>query len=784
MFRYNLKLAFRSLNNDKSNTAINLFGLAVGMASVILIFLYVQFELSYDKSHSKHDRVYSVVSQFGRDQLKDMPICIRVDNNIVKAKYPEVEELTQLYSGWYPNIVSGENRFNKFKLNYVDSNFYKVFDLNFVSGDCQTAFKSPKNVVLSETTAKAIFGNKEALNETLIINGKQRMVSGVVKRFPSNSHINFDLLLPMTAIYKIEQMTGLEFLTYVLFKDNVDTDAAADKVITYYGNKLKELAKKFGFKTGSYMLKLTDIHLYSKGEYFQNSGDVKTVVVYIVLAILILLIAIINFVNIMITKYDEKMIEIGLKKAIGASKRSIMGQYLSMSLVLSFSAVVLALIFVELMLPFFNDIVNSQLVLSYSSNIALLASVPLLALFIGLIAGVYPAVYLSLYSPSSIIRGTVGGRGKSGRLTKILVVSQFIISMFLISSHLIMHRQIDYWEKIDLGWKPEKVIEVSSINRKLRRSYPSIKEALMKNPLILSVSASDHHPGGGASGQGFCFVGQNQNEGWSFNEYRVKADYFKTLGIEIVEGRAFMETNISDKNTIIINQAGVKSLGVDNVVGRDVMYHGRVHKIIGVAKDFNYESLHSTVKPLMFTFRSHGLGTIIINYGQRNLKEVKSYIQTTLKEFDPGCKIEFILTESRCRNRYQKEKRHRSLINTFSVLSLVLALLGLYALTIFMVQRRTKEIGIRKVSGATVFEISTLLLKTYIVWIAIAFLVATPLTVYVMNMWLEQFAYRVDVGFVPIVLSLLVTSFVVLLTVGYNTWRAANQNPVKSLRYE
>ncbi len=784
MLWYKLKLSFRSLAKDKLNSIINIFGLAAGMAAVILISLFVQYELSYDKFNSKYNRIHRLISQLGMESTQDYAINRRLNHEQFKENIPGLEEITQLYQGWECEIIYNEKRFFNFDLRFVDDNFNKVFDIDFLRGNPQEALKDPKSIVISEKTANIIFGNIDVVGTQVTLNGIDCTVSGVTRNLPSNSHYDFEVLAPLKYIYPIDAKSGLEFYTYALTKQTADEETVLANTVKEY-RKIIDGFQENGYKTGAYFQKLSDVHLHSKNLHsITANGNFEIVLIYIFLAILILFIAVINFINIMTVKFEGKIKEIGMRKAIGATRWELIKLFVGNSILLASIALIFGLILAEVFLPHFRYLIHRNLILDYSNNLLLSLGVPLLAIIVGVISGVYPAIFISKPSPSSALSGGIKMNGKNV-LTKFLVVFQFTISIVLISTLYILNQQVSYVKNADLGFNPEKVVAIGNMNAKINQSYFSIKEELVKLPTIQYVSASDHIPGGGTSGQAFTLLGQEENNVKSFSSYRIQPDYFKTTGIDLIDGKSFKETGGFHQKGIIINESGVKFLNLDNVIGVNVEYQGEIQEIIGVVKDFNYQSLHSKVKPLMFTHNSFDMiSDILIRYQGDNLPNILKEVTRVICKFDPGYVLDYTIIEDFCRNKYKSEEESIQLMGYTSIISLVLALLGLYALSLFMVQKRTKEIGIRKVTGASEWEITSLLFSNFLKWLAIAFIIAVPISYFIMQHWLEQFAYHISIGPLPFVFAGLITAVFALLVVGGQTWKAANQNPVDSLRSE
>lgn len=781
MLWHNIRLTFRGILKDKQNAVINILGLAVGMAAVILILLFVQHELSYDKFNSKYERIYRLTSKIDN---KEYGINLRLETNSFKNKLPEIEEVTQLYRS-YPIVEFESKRFTSLVQYYADPNFHKIFDLDFIYGEAETAFNQLNALVITEKTAQLIFGEINPLGKQILIDETISTIGGVVRNLPVTSHYHFDILIGMVSNLELETLGGLEFPTYILLKKGVDKKEALHKASELYNKIISKKARAYGAEGSGKFEALTDIHLHSRvHNHLGYQGSFISVIILLSLALIILMIALINFINIMTVQYETKMAEIGLRKAIGANRKQLITQFLGNSFILTGIAFLLAIILSEIFLPSFNHLVNRKLTPDYINNIFCSLSLLLMIFFTGLISGIYPAFYISKFKASDILKGTINRNRGTSKLTKTLVIFQFTISIVLITNLMIIRQQLHHLENTKLGFHPEQVISIEGLSQRLIKSYPYIKDELLKNPRIISVSASDHYPGGGTSGQAFCLKGQDPNEQKGCDEYRVQPDYFKTLGIELISGRVFSEQIESDKNNIILNEKAAKMFSKTNLIGQEVIFDTDKCIIQGIVKDFNFESLRTNIKPLMFSYRSFTLNGILIKYSGHTLGNLKNEIEKILRKFDPIYNLNYQMIEDLNRNRYRSEKNSKKISTYASTLSILLALLGLYALTLSMVQKRTKEIGIRKVTGASVFQISSLFLGTFSKWIVIAFIIAIPLSWYSMSLWLEEFAYRINIGIAPFLIAGITTLLVACLTVGLQTWKAANRNSIESLRYE
>ncbi|WP_321296775.1 ABC transporter permease [Marinifilum fragile] len=786
MLWHNIKLSFRGLLKEKLNSTINIVGLAIGMAAVLLISIYVQHELSYDKHNTKHDRIFRILTKVIQEEKEEiLPICLRLTGDNFARHIPEIAEVTEVYNLNYLNLKIADKKFRGIKALCVDTNFHKVFTLEKLSSaNPNKLFSTPNSAVINRSTAKKLFNTTDAVGKEFESMGKTFTIASVVEDIPLTSHYDFDVLIPFTASEYMNNMKSLEYLCYALLKTEINTHKALDKINRLYNEKLNDRFGVYNLKVESLTQKLTDIHLKSNYEtHLKPQGKINSIYIQIILAALILVIAIINFINILVVQYDSKLSEIGLQKAIGATRFGVIKRIFVLTLIMVLFAILLGIIISEILLPFFSDLMNRNLSINYFGNPILYLGIPLLAILVGILSGLYPSFIISKYSPASIIKGNTKSNHKTNKLSQALVVFQFTISMVLIASVIIVQMQIKFMKESNLGFEPDKVIAINNLSGKQAQSYESIKQELLNNPNIADVSASSHLPGGGCSGQGLKMANTSDEATKLINEYRVAPGYFELLGIQFIAGSAFDDFSKADEKSIILNEKALELLNIKDAVGKDVIFHDTIYSIKGVVKDFHYASMSEEIQPLMFSY-SKRVDNILIKAKHHQYSSVLDDIKRIITQFDEGRAINYELIDDICRNRYLKEEQEESLAISSSILSILLALLGLYALTLFIIQRRTKEIGIRKVAGASIPQIIRLLFSTYAKWLLIAFVISIPSVWFIMHVWLENFAYKVQIGVLPFLISGIITTLFALLTVSVQTWKAANQNPIESLRYE
>ena len=780
------KLIIRDLIKNKFYSFITIFGLAVGMAATILLFIYAQHEFSYDKFHADNDRIFRLNSDIKSEFKQILPICLRLQDSLVQKQIPEVEDIFQLYMFGEVEFFNGDKLHKKIQMAFCDPSINNVFTLKYLAGNPDNALKNPESLVLTKKVAEKIFGSIDVIGKSLkcVDLKKEYTVSGVIDDFPATSHIEFGVLAPTTYFAYMKYFGGLEFLTYVKFKKNINLSDGCAKLVKFYDETVAKRFEGSGWNVSGFLINIKDIHL--KADFNSTLGfdaPLKNVYIYLTMALIVLLIAIINFVNLLTVQYEGKSKEIGVQKAIGASRKEIIINFLGKSLAFSVIALIIAAIIVEFFIPSFGNIVNRDLVFTYRNDVFLIIGLPLLAIITGLISGIYPAFIISNYPPTLAIKGLSNSKKGSNRLTQLLVIFQFSITIFFLTCLLTINNQVRYMKNADLGFNYDRVVAITGLNEKLVRSYPSIKDALKNDPNITSIGASHHLMGGGVSGQSVTIVGGETPDYKPINEYRVLPGFVETLDFKFILGRAFDETIESDKAGVILNQNAVKMLGITDPLKTELFMNDTKRNVIGVIKDFHYSSFETSIEPIIFSY-SRGLNYIMLKIKSDNVKSVLGNIESVLKGFDSQYVLDYQFIEDIYHQKFKQHEQTEVLSSLASTLSLILAMLGLYALAMFSVYKRTKEIGVRKVNGASSFQVVTILLSKYIKQVIIAFLVAAPISYIVMTNWLNGFVYRVKFSPVILVLSGIIVLLVALITVLGLSWNVASKNPVDSLRYE
>lgn len=785
MLQYNFKLILRSLKNGKLISFVTILGLSVGMAATILLFLYVKYELSFDKFNTKYDRNYKLINSIIDDKSQVLDICISLNDTVFSEQIPEIESMVQFYM--YGDVTADYSgkRIGNLSQIFADPSVFNTFTFHFIEGTTQNAFASPSSIVLTQQTAYKLFGDSLALGKTIKIENQLFTVSAVVDNWPTNSNLTFDLMLAKSSIPFIQNLGGAEFITYFTLKDGVNHASATEKIRKFYLEELNNRFKGSGYDFDAELQPMSKIHLYSSYQPRVGiSGNITIVYIYAFLSVLILAIAIINFINLLTVKYESKTKVISIQKAIGASRRTLVLQALGQSITFAYISLFFAAIIVEFTIPYFSNLVNRSLILSYSEDTTLLLALPLLALVVGVVSGIYPALLLSNSPSIHLLKNLVVVKNGHNRLTTALVVFQFAIAIGLLSCIFIINNQLTYMKSADLGLNPKQVIAFGGITEKLHKSFPAVRDVIASEPNVLAVSGSHHLPGGGCSGQGVETLGGENRNKLSINEYRVRGGYFELLQIGKVEGRFLTDNAEAEQFNLVMNEAAIKALGINDPLNQQVAFNNEPgFRIVGVVKDFHYASLRESIEPIVFR-TTQQLSYILVRTSSTNVADVIGKIDARLKEFDSEYLPNHRILENVFRNRYKAEEQSMLLTSLASALAFILALLGLYTLTLFMVNKRIKEIGVRKIVGASNVEIVTMLIWVFSRWILVGFIVAIPISYYVMDRWLNGFAYKVEIMPWPFLSAGLIALVVALLTVGWQAYRAAVQNPVDALKYE
>jgi len=756
--------------------------MAIGMATAILILLWVQDEWSYDRHFENADELYRVIenqnlSGGGSSMIVPTPGALAP---ALKEEYPEIIRAVRLCPN--PLTLQKKGEFIEETVISTDKDFLKMFGIRFIRGDINTALDDPHSIVITEETAKKYFGNEEALGKTVASRGFNVTVTGVVKSMPENSHIQFNILIPVEWLSLLAAHTdgwNERFNTYIELKKGTESKIVEAKIHDFIKRHNKESNSEI------FLQNIKKVHLYSLGKYFADSygtGDITYVRILSMIAVFILIIACINFLNLSTAQSSRRAREIGVRKVAGANKRKIVFQFLGESLLIVLVAHVIAMIFVELLLPGFNTLIGKQLSVNYQSAGLYIGLISVI-LFCGLLAGSYPAFYLSSLKPLDVIKSVINRNPGNAGFRRVLVIFQFSLSILLIICTLIVKMQLKYIQNKNLGFSKDNIGYFMFPTRPSDPKLESLKKELINNPDILCVTRAWNPFYNEVTRNGFSWAGKKEGDDVYFHVLGADVDYAKTYKLELKEGRFFSSEFSTDNTAIVINEEAAKILGFRNPIGEIITTsRGSKLNIIGVVKDFHIQSLHYKIGPLIMQIGSSN--NFYIKMKPDKIISTVDFIKTTFKSFDPGLPIDFHFLDDDYDNLYRTERRMGKIFSYFSLLAIIISCLGLIGLSSFMTERRTKEIGIRKINGAKATEIFYLLSGEYIIWVMISIIIACPIAWYAMNKWLQNFAYRIDLTWVVFALAGIFALLIALLTVSFQSYKAASKNPVEALRYE
>ncbi len=809
MIRNYFKIALRNLTRHKFISFVNLFGLTVGLTCCLLILSYILHELSYDKFQPNASRVYRITRSFNNPQTGAQSLNL---STIAPAFGPylindfkEIESMTRLLSNNITTLKYGDKMLNEQNVYFADDKFFDFFKTDVIKGNPQKGLAGPYSVMMTEETAKKYFADEDPMNKVVRINLGiyfDFKVTGIYKPLPANTHLHPDIMISLptlndSAIYGAENMRtsfgNNSFFTYIRLPENYNP-ANLEKQFPAFVNRIMPVQANNKFKpsqgTKLSLQKLTDIHLTSHTDYeAEENGDIKRVYIFSAIALFILLIACINYMNLSTARSALRAREIGIRKTVGAERKEIMVQFLSESVLVSWIAMLLAFGLTWLSFPLLNSLSGLQLGMSILLKWQIIVPVILTPFVVGIISGIYPALFMSSFQPVNVLKGLVKSGGFSFR--KILVIVQFAISIILIISTAVVFSQMRFMQTKSLGFNKDRIITLP-YNSELNNKFEPFRTELLSNSVIKNAGRSSRIPTGRLlDAMGSRVVSGDTLAPISADIKFVSADqdFISTYGVDIISGRGFSRDFSLDTSAFLINESAARVLGFnsnEDVIGKNFGYGNRNGKLIGVFKDFHFESLHQRIVPLVLLIpRSpDNYGRISIKIGGGNMSNALKHIEKTWNTFLPEIPYEYSFLDENFARLYKTEEKQKMILGLFSSLAIFIACLGLFGLSAFAISQRIKEIGIRKVLGADVSTIVSLLSKDFLKLVGIAALLAFPVAWYYMDKWLQDFAYRISMPWWVFILAGILAAIIALVTIGFQAIKAALANPVKSLRTE
>lgn len=804
MIRNYLKTAWRNTRKNKLFSFINILGLSIGIATCFIIMLYVQDELSYDRFNKNADNIARVVFHADINGGKiDESVSMPPVAQTMKRDFPEVEDATRILSFGTPKIIYNNTVFKDDRFALVDPNFFSIFTLPMIKGDAKTALAQPGGIVLTQETAEKFFGKQEPIGKIIQVNtdsNRVYKVTGIIKNIPANSHFHFDAFGSLTSWANATSDTWLggSYHTYLLLRPGTDIkkmEARFPAMVEKYmgpqiqqqmGLSLHDFITK-GNSLGFALQPLKDIHLNSNTTTeFEPGGNATYVYIFGGVAIFMLIVACINFINLSTAGASKRAKEVGVRKVAGSGKLQLISQFLSESILITFFALFIAFALVQLALPAFNNISGKHLSFDVKPIFAFIG----LGLLVGVVAGIYPAFYLSSFKPIAVLKGKLTANNKSFGLRSGLVVFQFFISVALIIGTIVVYQQMKYIQNKDLGFNKEQILTIPN-SYALGSNEQVFKQQMLQDSRIVNATASYYKPAGPSNyNNALAFPQGNDNLVVDGVEYHVDENYIPTLGMKMVSGRNFSKEFATDSLGIILNETAAHALGWNDMtaVGKTVVRQnsGRGNNIpfhiIGVVKNFNFKSLHEAISPLYMTLQPEG--GLIFKIKTADVAGLLATMKKNWDAYNTGEPFTYDFMDDLFNKTYSTEQKTGSILNIFSVLIILVASLGLFGLVTYTAEQRTKEIGIRKVLGASVSQVTQMLSKEFLKLVLIASLIAFPVAWWAMNKWLQSFAYRISISWWIFLVAGFGALLIALITVSFQAIKAAIANPVKSLRTE
>ncbi len=806
MFKNYLISAFRNFVRNKFYTILNILGLSIGMATFIFILFYVNDESGYDKHHVNHPRIYRIDSEYSISNKVDRFAIAPIPMGpAMKLEFPEVEKFVRFANAGNVLIKHDNKEYYEERFYFTDSTIFDVFTHEFVLGSHENALVEPKTMILTEKIANKYFGNENPVGEILTTGqGTSYKIIGVVKDLPANSHLKFDALISGTTIAEeqgVEDFNSMEpmrfwnigVITYVMLNENSSIESIHEKFEAFYDKYYKPIGEQINASYSLLTTPLAETHFRSDLAADEPIGNKAYIFIFSAVGVLVLLLAAINYMNMATARSANRSREVGIRKVSGAYRQQLIWQFIGESVMLSIIAALIALFLVYLLMPDFNNITEKTI--AYGSNPAIFIIIAAVALLTGLLSGIYPAFYLSSVSPVTALRGSGDTSAKSkGRMRKILVIVQFFIAIFMIIATIAVSNQLNYLKNKNLGFSKKDVIVMQLQDSAFRSKGEIFKKELLNNPNIVGVTRSTQVPGNISWIQVMNVEKDSQMVQSSLILAQVDYDFLDVLDMEIAKGRNFdINMSTDDTGAVIINETGARSLGwYDDPVGKRIDYNidlegnvGRPMKVIGMVKDFHFRSLHNAVEPMILFIAQFNPYHVSVRIKEDKTREALDYIEQTWNDFGAKRPFDYYFLENNLNDMYEAEEKIEKIFSIVTFLTIFIALLGLLGLSSFIAEQKKKEIGIRKVVGASVADILLLLYTEFLVLIMIAFIIAVPVAWWRIDIWLkDSFVYYQNPGWYTFLLAGAMALVVGILTISYHILRAATSNPVDAIKYE
>ncbi len=768
---------------------INLLSLAFGISIAIIMILFISYELSFDKFHKYKDQIYRVSLKETTKEGENTGSAITAAvGPSFYSEFPEVTDFIRVRTPSSGYLATKNENIHCNKISYADSSFLRVFSFPLVEGDNKTALSAPFSIVLCESIASKLFPNETAVGKTLRLNNNKLLsVTGVIEDPPQNSTIQFEALISFSSLNHESAMFlgwdgGWQFVTYLVFAPDYPVQSFNEKTKDFMFRNINQKYEQYGAYLEPVFEPLSRIYMHSEAEdSYGPSGSPGYILIFSIVTLLILILAIINFINLKTAYSSIRAKEVGIRKVFGAKKENLVFQFLGESIGTSFLSLLIALVLVEMLLPGLNNFLNKDLQLFSHEHWYLIAGLPLIAIIIGFLAGYYPAFYLSSFSPIRVIHGKqVTGAGKQ-RFRNILILFQFSISIMLIISTATFNKQFKFILNKETGFEKDEILSIPLISDDARKNYPLLKQKLQSIPEITASSASSSPLGYGLTMNGY--VPDGKEKPVMINVVDIDNDFIKTYGLEIISGRNF-SLSPGDQSKFMVNKAFVNTMNWESPIGKFISRDGK-HEVIGVVNDFHFAPLHQKIMPLILTNKPYsGFDYLNIRFQTKDINALLKNIKKIWSETETEDPFIYSFLKNDLEQEYDTEKKMDTLLFYLTILAILIAIMGLFGMSVFTTLQRTKEIGIRKVMGANSTEILLMMLKEFSIWILMASLIAWPVSWYVIQKFLRDYAYKIDMPYLYFILATLATLILAWLTVGYQSYKASMTIPAKTLKYE
>lgn len=795
MLKNLFKVAFRNIGKDRIYSLLNILGLTLGITCSLFLLLYLLNELSYDRFHTQKDRIYRVVTHFTEsDNQFTWPSAQIPLAQELEEKYTEVEHAVRFISTGRELFENPEQdvRFYEEDFYYVDSTIFDVFSFSLLAGDPANVLIKPNTAVLTQETAQKYFGNEDPIGQTFKNGDKIYEITGLVEDVPKNSSLEFDALLSRASLPdELGGWGGWGVGTYLLLKEGTSRQVGEEALASVNKERVVPVFESFGTAgvTIRYWLQpLADIHLKSDfGDGETGSGDISYIYIFTAVAFFILIIASINYMNLATARATRRAKEVGVRKTMGSFRGQLISQFLTESTLLTFIALLASLLLVAVLLPSFNQLAGTEISFTFLLQPQIIVGFIGIALLVGIAGGSYPAFYLSRFNPALVLKGNVTRGTGNALLRKVLVVVQFTISIAMLICTWIVYDQLQYLRDKDLGFDQEQVLIVTMPDSTIRANYEILRNRIKESPNVREVTTSSSRPGSGYSKNLMYVDSPSGKVQRGVNQYRAHYDFVETMGIKVIEGRSFSREYATDTAAVLVNESMVARMQWDDPIGKELSFigdednPGPTYSVIGVIEDYHQQSLYNPIEPLAIFFGDPNF-FLNIKVAPEKINETLAFIEDSWMEVNAGKPFSYEFLDEEFMSQYETDQKRGQIFTLFSALTVVIACLGLLGLAAYTTEQRAKEIGIRKVIGASVFNVVGLIYRDFFILIGISMLIAFPLAYFFMNEWLSDFAYQTNIKWLTFAASALLTLVITLGAISFHTLRAATANPVKSLR--